>query len=134
MKYDQSSVHVSLVPNPSHLEAVDPLVLGKARAKQLTLRDGLYSTQPTSKSFKVASFLVHGDGAFSGQGIVSETLQLSKLPNYSVGGTVHLIVNNQVAYTLPCNLGRSGTYGSDLAKSINSPIIHVNGDNPEVNF
>ena len=123
---------MSLLPNPSHLEAVDPLVLGKARSKQMFAKDSLYADQPSFRSNKVASFLVHGDGAFAGQGIVTETFQLSKLANYSVGGTVHLIINNQLAFTLPCSLGRSTNYNSDLAKSVGAPVIRCNGDNPEV--
>ena len=81
-------------------------MLGKARAKQMNLKDGLYSDTPTQKGSKVASFLVHGDAAFCGQGIVAETFQLSKLPSYSVGGTVHLITNNQLGFTTPSNLAR----------------------------
>jgi 2-oxoglutarate dehydrogenase complex dehydrogenase (E1) component-like enzyme len=83
---------------------VDPLVLGKARSKQMFLQDGFYSTDKRSK--KVLSFLIHGDAAFAGQGIVTETFQLSNLPNYSVGGTIHLIVNNQLGFTTPSHLGR----------------------------
>lgn len=132
MTYDGKKIHVSLLQNPSHLEAVDPLVLGKARAKQMSAKDCLYSDDPKTTSNKVASFLIHGDAAFAGQGIVSETFQLSKLPSYSVGGTIHLITNNQLGFTLPSNLGRSGNFNSDLAKGFECPIIHVNGDDPEV--
>lgn len=109
-------------------------MLGKARSKQMQEKDCLYAEKPSAISNKVASFLVHGDGAFSGQGIVAETFQMSQLPNYSVGGTVHLIINNQLAFTLPCYLGRSGNYNSDLAKSTNCPVLHVNGDNPEAAY
>lgn len=95
-------------------------------------QDGFYSPTPSAKGRKVASFLIHGDAAFAGQGIVSETFQLYKLPNYSVGGTVHLLVNNQIGFTTTSNLGRSGNFNSDLAKGFNCPIIHVNGDDPEL--
>ena len=91
-------------------KAVDPLVLGKARSKQLFSKDGVYNYDTTSNEFnfkKVMSFLIHGDAAFAGQGVVMETFQLSKLPNYSVGGTVHLITNNQIGFTTPASLGRS---------------------------
>ncbi len=114
------------------MKAVDPLVLGKARSKQMFKQDGFYSSTPSAKGQKVASFLIHGDAAFAGQGIVSETFQLYKLPNYSVGGTVHLLVNNQIGFTTTSNLGRSGNFNSDLAKGFNCPIIHVNGDDPEL--
>lgn len=95
-------------------------------------KDCFYSENPVPKSSKIATFLIHGDAAFAGQGIVTETFQLSKLPNYSVGGTIHLITNNQLGFTTPSNLGRSGNFNSDLAKGYNCPIIHVNGDHPEV--
>jgi 2-oxoglutarate dehydrogenase complex dehydrogenase (E1) component-like enzyme len=81
-------------------------VLGKARSKQMYSKDCFYSNQPKVNSTKVASFLIHGDAAFAGQGIVAETFQLSRLPNYGVGGTVHLIINNQIGFTTPSNLGR----------------------------
>lgn len=97
---------MSLLPNPSHLEAVDPLVLGKTRSKQMYKKDCLYAEPPSALSNKVASFMIHGDGAFVGQGIVPETFQLSRVPNYGVGGTIHLIVNNQLGFTLPSMLGR----------------------------
>lgn len=106
LKYNNKSIHVNSMPNPSHLEAVDPLVLGKARSKQMHLRDGMYAEQPALQTKKVSTFLVHGDAAFAGQGIVSETFQAYKLSNYSVGGTVHLITNNQLGFTAPSNLGR----------------------------
>jgi len=132
LEFNNKKIHVNLMPNPSHLEAVDPLVLGKTRSKQMLLKDGLYANEPSLNSRKVSSFLVHGDAAFAGQGIVSEIFQGSRLPNYAVGGTVHLITNNQVGFTAPSNLGRSGRYNSDLAKGFDCPIIHINGDCPEV--
>ena len=88
------------------IKAVDPLVLGKTRSKQMQLRDGYYSEQPGIHSNKVVSFLIHGDAAFAGQGIVMETFQFSSLPNYSVGGTVHLIIKNQLDFEAPTELGR----------------------------
>ena len=106
LKFNNKNIHINLMLNPSHLEAVDPLVLGKARSKQMHLKDCMYADQPSLQSKKVSSFLVHGDGAFAGQGIVSETFQAYQLPNYSVGGTVHLITNNQIGFTAPSNLGR----------------------------
>lgn len=80
---------------------MDPLVLGKARSKQMFRKDGFYADPPTSRSSKVATFLIHGDAAFAGQGIVTETFQLAKSPNYGVGGTIHLITNNQLGFTTP---------------------------------
>jgi 2-oxoglutarate dehydrogenase complex dehydrogenase (E1) component-like enzyme len=82
-------------------------VLGKARSKQMLKKDGFYADSPSSRSNKVASLLIHGDGAFAGQGIVTETFQLSRIPNYGVGGSLHLIINNQLGFTLPSLLGRS---------------------------
>ncbi|KAK9823376.1 hypothetical protein WJX72_002327 [[Myrmecia] bisecta] len=116
-------VHLSLLANPSHLEAVDPVVLGKVRAKQY------YSDDPTGT--KNLGILLHGDGSFAGQGVVYETLDMSGLPEYSVGGTVHIVVNNQVAFTTDPKKGRSSPYCTDVAKALNAPIFHVNGDDAE---
>jgi probable 2-oxoglutarate dehydrogenase E1 component DHKTD1 len=133
LDYNGKRLHVSLVQNPSHLEAVDPLVMGKARSKQMIKKEGYYNdTEPSDKNPKVSTFLIHGDAAFAGQGIVSETFQLSSLPNYSVGGTIHLIVNNQVGFTTPSKLARSGNSNSDLTKAYNCPVIHINGDYPQL--
>lgn len=88
------------------IKAVDPLVLGKARSKQMYKKDGLYADVPSSRSNKVASLLIHGDGAFAAQGIVAENFQLSRVPNYGVGGSMHLIINNQLGFTLPSPLAR----------------------------
>jgi 2-oxoglutarate dehydrogenase E1 component len=116
-------VEVYLAANPSHLEAVDPVVLGKARARQRILED-------TVDRKKVLPLLIHGDAAFPGQGIVAECFNLSNLPGYRVGGTVHLIVNNQIGFTtLPAD-SRSTRYCTDLAKFIEAPVFHVNGDDP----
>eukprot|EP00878_Enallax_costatus_P004918 GHUV01005173.1.p1 GENE.GHUV01005173.1~~GHUV01005173.1.p1 ORF type:complete len:711 (+),score=203.05 GHUV01005173.1:2140-4272(+) len=116
-------VHLSLMANPSHLEAVNTLVLGKTRAKQFFMDD-----HDRSKSVAV---LLHGDGAFSGQGIVFETLDLCGLFDYTVGGTIHLVVNNQVAFTTDPKESRSSPYCTDVAKTLNLPIFHVNADDVE---
>ena len=117
-------VHVSLQPNPSHLEAVDPVVVGKVRARQDAAGD-----RESRRS--VMGVLMHGDAAFAGQGLVYETLAMSKLIGYRTGGTIHLVVNNQIGFTtLPAH-AYSGLYCTDVAKSIQAPILHVNGDNPE---
>lgn len=116
-------VALSLVANPSHLEAEDPVVLGKTKALQHFDGNGDVST--------AMGVLLHGDAAFAGQGVVYETMGLADLPNYTTGGTVHLIVNNQIGFTTNPNQGRSTPYCSDIAKSIDAPIFHVNGDDPE---
>jgi 2-oxoglutarate dehydrogenase E1 component len=121
-------VSLSLVANPSHLEAVDPVVLGKTRAIQQSEHDEL--THNTAMGV-----LIHGDAAFAGQGIVYETMGFHNLASYGTGGTIHLIVNNQIGFTTDPRFSRSTPYPSDIAKSIDSPIFHVNGDNVEaVNF
>lgn len=116
-------IHLSLVANPSHLEAVDPVVVGKTRAKQ-------YYTNDVDRT-KNLGILVHGDGSFAGQGVVYETLHLSALPNYTTGGTIHIVVNNQVAFTTDPRSGRSSQYCTDVAKALSAPIFHVNGDDVE---
>jgi len=123
-----NEIQIQLAANPSHLEAVDPVVEGKARARQRALDD-------TTTRKKVIPILVHGDAAFAGQGMVSEVLNLSQLPGYRTGGTIHLITNNQIGFTtLPAD-ARSSDYCTDVAKVIEAPIIHVNGDCPlEVAF
>lgn len=117
------AVHVSLTANPSHLEAVDPVVEGRARAKQRQRKDWLRK--------KVLPLLIHGDAAFAAQGLVAETLNLSQLQGYSTGGTVHVIVNNQIGFTTSPQEGRSYSYSTDIAKAVEAPIFHVNGDDPE---
>lgn len=128
-------MHVSMLPNPSHLETVNPVVLGKVRARQLTRRDGPYSSAPlpptTLLPSKVLSLQVHGDAAVSAQGVVAESLVLANLPHFDVGGTLHLIVNNQLGFTTEQDHGRSSHHCSDVAKTIGSPVIHVNGGFPE---
>ena len=116
--------HISLAFNPSHLEAVNPVVCGMARAKQRVKKD-------TEHRKKVIPLQIHGDAAFSGQGVVSETLQLSKLKGYTVGGSIHIIIDNQLGFTTQPDSGRSSLYPSDMAKSQQIPILHVNGDDPE---
>ncbi|KAJ8636897.1 hypothetical protein MRB53_011164 [Persea americana] len=116
-------IHLSLVANPSHLEAVDPVVVGKTRAKQ-------YYSNDVERT-KNMGVLIHGDGSFAGQGVVYETLHLSALPNYTTGGTIHIVVNNQVAFTTDPRAGRSSQYCTDVAKALNAPIFHVNGDDVE---
>ena len=120
-------ITVTLASNPSHLEAVDPVVEGRARAEQTdrSTRDGYHD--PTI----ALPILIHGDAAFSGQGEVAETLNLQALDGYSTGGTLHLITNNQVGFTTDPEDGRSTRYSSDLAKGFDVPIIHVNADDPE---
>jgi 2-oxoglutarate dehydrogenase E1 component len=116
-------VHLSLCFNPSHLEYVNPVVLGRCRAKQDRAGD-------TTRARKM-SILIHGDAAFAGEGIVQETLNLSQLEAYSTGGTIHVIVNNQIGFTTPPSQGRSSTYATDVAKMLQIPIFHVNGEDPE---
>ena len=122
-EFEGKKVHLSLLPNPSHLEAVDPVVLGKARASQTVKGDPEGDT--------VLPMLLHGDAAFAGQGVVWECLSFSGLPGYGTGGTIHFIINNQVGFTTSPQFGRSSPYPSDVAKGIQAPILHVNGDDPE---
>ena len=121
---DGNQVHLSLQPNPSHLEAVDPVVVGKVRARQDMSGD-------TRGRRSVMAILMHGDAAFAGQGLVYETLAMSQLIGYRTGGTVHVVVNNQIGLTTVPAHAYSGLYCTDVAKSVQSPIFHVNGDDPE---
>jgi 2-oxoglutarate dehydrogenase E1 component len=118
-----ASIHIGLSPNPSHLELINPVVEGIVRCKQEYRQDG--------ERTKVIPVLIHGDAAFVGQGIVPETLGLSELPGWRTGGTIHVIVNNQIGFTTFPEEGRFTTYPTDVAKAISAPIFHVNGDDPE---
>jgi 2-oxoglutarate dehydrogenase E1 component len=120
---DGGTVHLSLTANPSHLEAVNPVVLGKVRAKQTQKGD--------TERARVMGLLLHGDAAFAGQGVVHEGLEMSELRGFRTGGTIHLIVNNQIGFTTSPAYARSSPYPSDVARSVQSPIFHVNGDDPE---
>src|SRR5579872_5468506 len=121
---DGAVIPTSLVANPSHLEAVDPVLEGVVRAKQDVIDKG-------EPGFTVLPVLVHGDAAFAGQGVVAETLELSQLRGYRTGGTVHIVVNNQVGFTTAPEYSRSSVYSTDVARMIQAPIFHVNGDDPE---
>ena len=122
-EFDGNSVHVSLTDNPSHLEAVNPVVLGQTRAKQYFHKD--------KERKKVIPILIHGDAAFAGQGVVAECFAMSGLPGHNTGGTIHIIINNQIGFTTSPRFARSSPYPSDVAKMVEAPIIHVNGDDPE---
>lgn len=116
-------VHLSLMPNPSHLEFVNPVVAGKVRARQMMLNDQEHK--------HVLGVMIHGDAAFAGQGVVAETFLLANLEGYKTGGTIHFIINNQIGFTASPHMLKSSNYCSDFAKTIDAPIFHVNGDDPE---
>ena len=122
-EFDGNLVHISLTDNPSHLEAVNPVVLGQTRAKQFFHKD--------IKRQKVIPVLIHGDAAFAGQGVVAECFAMSGLKGHNTGGTIHIIVNNQIGFTTSPRFARSSPYPSDVAKMVEAPILHVNGDDPE---
>ena len=122
-EFDGNSVHVSLTANPSHLEAVNPVVLGQTRAKQFFHKD--------TKRDKVIPILLHGDAAFAGQGVVAECFAMSGVPGHNIGGTIHIIVNNQIGFTTIPSFARSSPYPSEVAKMVQAPIFHVNGDDVE---
>ena len=119
---DKQTIHLTLTANPSHLEAVNPVVEGRMRAKQRRFKD-------RDRRLGVP-VLIHGDAAFAGQGLVAETLNLSQLPGYRTGGTIHIVVNNQIGFTTSPSEGRSTRYCTDVAKMIEVPIFHVNGEDP----
>ncbi len=133
-EFDGNWVHLSLTANPSHLEIVDPVVLGKARAKQdqRSAVDGhfLFDTRQTDRSV-VMPLLIHGDAAFAGQGVIAECLGLSGLKGHRTGGSVHFVINNQIGFTTSPINSRSSPYPTDVAKMIEAPVFHVNGDDPE---
>ena len=122
-EFDGNKVHVSLTANPSHLEAVNPVVLGQTRAKQFYHKD--------KDREKVIPILLHGDAAFAGQGIVAECFAMSGVPGHNIGGTIHIIVNNQIGFTTTPTFARSSPYPSEVAKMVQAPILHVNGDDVE---
>ena len=123
IEFDGNLVHISLTDNPSHLEAVDPVVLGQTRAKQFFHKD--------IKRKKVVPILIHGDAAFAGHGVVAECFAMSGVRGHSTGGTIHIIVNNQIGFTTNPRFARSSPYPSDIAKMVDAPILHVNADDPE---
>ena len=122
-EFEGKKIHISMLPNPSHLEAVDPVVMGKVRAKQTQLKD--------KTNDKVFGLLIHGDAAMAGQGIVAETFAMSQLLGFRTGGTIHFVINNQIGFTTTPQYGRSAPYCTEIAKMVQAPIFHVNGDNPE---
>jgi 2-oxoglutarate dehydrogenase E1 component len=122
--FDGNDVHLTLTPNPSHLEAADPVVLGKARAKQFQLGD-------TEIRSQVLPMILHGDAAFAGQGIVAECFAMSGTRGYRTGGTIHFVINNQIGFTTSPQFSRSSAYCTDIALMVQAPILHVNGDDPE---
>lgn len=125
--YNKNTTKVSVAANPSHLEAVNPVLEGIVRAKQDRLDHG----PDSPKSYSVLPIQVHGDASFAGQGVVFETMQMSQLRGYRTGGTVHVVINNQVGFTTTPSQSRSSTYATDVARSIQAPVFHVNGDDPE---
>lgn len=125
-EFDGIKVHMSLQPNPSHLETVDPVVLGKTRAQQV-FRDDIGA----GKHKQVLPVLIHGDAAFAGQGIVWECFGFSGVRGYNTGGCIHFVINNQIGFTTSPQFSRGSPYPSDVAKGVQAPIIHVNGDDPE---
>ncbi|KAI3651269.1 hypothetical protein MP228_004750 [Amoeboaphelidium protococcarum] len=128
---DKRKLKVTMLPNPSHLEAVNPVAMGKARAKQMYMLDTNSEGLECTLGDRVMCIQLHGDSAFTGQGVVMETLGLSNLPHFSIGGSIHVVVNNQIGYTTPAINSRSSIYASDVGKMINAPVIHVNGDHAE---
>ena len=122
-EFEGKKIHLSLTPNPSHLESVDPVVIGKVRAEQTMLKD--------KTNDKVIGLLIHGDAAMAGQGVVAETFTMSQLRGFRTGGTIHFVINNQIGFTTVPHYGRSAPYCTEIAKIIQAPIFHVNGDDVE---
>lgn len=133
VKYGKKPVHVVLLPCPSHLEAVNPVAAGKTRGRQQSLKAGDYDSNASAlPGDRTLCVLVHGDAAIAGQGVNMETLAIAQVPHFRIGGTIHLVVNNQLGYTTPPERGRSSEYCTDIAKMNNCPTIHVNADHPEM--
>ncbi|XP_046737015.1 probable 2-oxoglutarate dehydrogenase E1 component DHKTD1 homolog, mitochondrial isoform X1 [Diprion similis] len=133
LSFNQRNLHVTMLYNPSHLEAVNPVSMGKTRGVMQAVGDGAYSHgEDLAWSDKVLNLQVHGDAAYAGQGVNQESLALYAAPHFEIGGSVHLIVNNQLGFTTPADRGRSSRYCTDIAKSISAPVLHVNGDDPEM--
>jgi 2-oxoglutarate decarboxylase len=130
---DGRKVRLTLSPNPSHLEAVDPVVEGMVRARQDLLEHGTGAPREEVID-RVLPVLLHGDAAFAGQGVVMETLNFAGLPGYSTGGTIHIIINNQIGFTTSPKAGRSTIYSTDIARMMQLPIFHINGDDPEAAY
>ncbi|KAJ8962790.1 hypothetical protein NQ318_001189 [Aromia moschata] len=128
--YGDNVVHVSMVYNPSHLEVANAISMGKTRGKQLCSKDGDYGND-SRWADKILNVQIHGDAAITGQGINQECLEISGVPHFEIGGSIHLVVNNQLGFTTPAKRGRSSRYCTDLAKLVSAPVIHVNGDFPE---
>ena len=122
-EFEGKKIHLSLTPNPSHLESVDPVVVGKVRAEQTMLQD--------KTNDRVIGLLIHGDAAMAGQGVVAETFAMSQLRGFRTGGTIHFVINNQIGFTTVPHYGRSAPYCTEIAKIIQAPIFHVNGDDVE---
>ncbi|KAL3246016.1 hypothetical protein MRX96_057989 [Rhipicephalus microplus] len=126
-------LHATLLPNPSHLEGVSPVAVGKARARMQSLDPVKYSQSRAAwgGQFPALAVQIHGDASFTAQGVIMENVAMSRLPEFTVGGSIHLVVNNQIGFTTPSSYGRSSPYVSDIMKMIDAPVIHVNGDDPE---
>ncbi|XP_059615190.1 probable 2-oxoglutarate dehydrogenase E1 component DHKTD1 homolog, mitochondrial [Phlebotomus argentipes] len=132
LSVDGKTIHFCMLHNPSHLEAVNPVSMGKTRSQQQSLKDGAFG-EDEAKDFSSAALNIqlHGDAAFPGQGVNQECLFMTGTPHFDIGGTIHMVVNNQVGFTTPGDRGRSSNYCTDLAKSIDAPVFHVNVDDPE---
>ncbi|XP_008552671.1 probable 2-oxoglutarate dehydrogenase E1 component DHKTD1 homolog, mitochondrial [Microplitis demolitor] len=132
LEVDAKKFHVTMLYNPSHLEIVNPVSMGKTRAVMQEIKEGGYSDNPNSQwSDKTLNLQIHGDAAYSGQGVNQESLALTAVPHFEIGGSIHMVVNNQLGFTTPTYWGRSTRYCTDLAKMISAPVLHVNGDQPE---
>ena len=129
-EFNGKTVHLTLSPNPSHLEFVNPVVMGRVRAKQQQ-RAGKTSNLDDADFNSVVGILMHGDAAFAGQGVVAETMELMELKGYRTGGTIHIVINNQVGFTTNPEYSKSSYYCSDIAKKVEAPVFHINGDDPE---